>query len=150
MAEENKIVLEVDVKPLKKQLREAQQELQLARQQFGEYSDEATKAAQKVAGLKDEIESANEASQVFDPGKRFQALTTAASTAAAGIAAGVAAGVAAADLGAFAALGAAVAGAVGVAAGADLTGADLAARLGAAALTGVSATTGATAGAAAT
>ena len=87
MAEENKIVLEVDVKPLKKQLREAQQELQLARQQFGEYSDEATKAAQKVAGLKDEIESANEASQVFDPGKRFQALTTAASTAAAGIAA---------------------------------------------------------------
>lgn len=87
MAEENKIVLEVDVKPLKKQLREAQQELQLARQQFGEYSDEATKAAQKVAMIRDEIESANEAAQLFDPGKRFQALTTAASTAAAGIAA---------------------------------------------------------------
>ena len=87
MAEENKIVLEVDVKPLKKQLREATQELQLARQQFGEYSDEATKAAQKVALIRDEIESANEAAQLFDPGKRFQALTTAASTAAAGIAA---------------------------------------------------------------
>jgi len=87
MAEENKIVLEVDVKPLKKQLREATQELQLARQQFGEYSDEALKAAQKVALIRDEIESANEAAQLFDPGKRFQALTTAASTAAAGIAA---------------------------------------------------------------
>jgi hypothetical protein len=87
MAEENKIVLEVDVKPLKKQLREATQELQLARQQFGEYSDEALKAAQKVAMIRDEIESANEAAQLFDPGKRFQALTTAASTAAAGIAA---------------------------------------------------------------
>lgn len=87
MAEENKIVLEVDVKPLKKQLREATQELQLARQEFGEYSDEALKAAQKVAMIRDEIESANEAAQLFDPGKRFQALTTAASTAAAGIAA---------------------------------------------------------------
>jgi hypothetical protein len=87
MAEENKIILDADVKPLKKQLREATQELQVARQKYGEFSDEAVKAAQKVAGIRDSIEDANEASQLFDPGKRFQALTTAATTAAGGIAA---------------------------------------------------------------
>jgi hypothetical protein len=87
MAEQNKIILDADVKPLKKQLREATQELQLARQRYGEFSDEAVRAAQKVASIRDSIEDANEASQLFDPGKRFQALTTAASTAAGGIAA---------------------------------------------------------------
>ena len=87
MAEENKIILDADVKPLKKQLREATQELQLARQRYGEFSTEAVNAAQKVAGIRDEIDAANEAAQLFDPGKRFQALTTAASTAAGGIAA---------------------------------------------------------------
>ncbi len=87
MAEENKIILDADVKPLKKQLREATQELQVARQKYGEFSDEAVNAAQKVATIRDEIQDANEAAQLFDPGKRFQALTTAASTAAGGIAA---------------------------------------------------------------
>ena len=87
MAEENKIILDADVKPLKKQLREATQELQVARQRFGEFSTEAVNAAQKVALIRDEIEDANEAAQLFDPGKRFQALTSAASTAAGGIAA---------------------------------------------------------------
>ena len=87
MAEENKIILDADVKPLKKQLREATEQLQIARQRFGELSDEAIAAAQNVAAIRDEIEGANEAAQIFDPGSRFQALTTAASTAAAGIAA---------------------------------------------------------------
>ena len=87
MAEENKIILDADVKPLKKQLREATLELQNARQKFGELSTEAVTAAQKVAGIRDSIEDANEQAQQFDPGKRFQALTTAASTAAGGIAA---------------------------------------------------------------
>lgn len=87
MAEENKIILDADVKPLKKQLREATQELQVARQRYGEFSTEAVNAAQKVALIRDEIEDANESAQLFDPGKRFQALTTAASTAAGGIAA---------------------------------------------------------------
>ena len=87
MAEENKIILDADVKPLKKQLREAMLELQNARQKFGELSTEAVNAAQKVAGIRDSIEDANEQAQQFDPGKRFQALTTAASTAAGGIAA---------------------------------------------------------------
>ena len=87
MAEENKIILDADVKPLKKQLKEATLELQNARQKFGELSTEAVNAAQKVAGIRDSIEDANEQAQQFDPGKRFQALTTAASTAAGGIAA---------------------------------------------------------------
>lgn len=79
---ENTIVLDADVKPLKKQLREATLELQSARQRFGDLSDEAIEAAKKVAGIKDSIEAANEQVALFDPGKRFQALTTAASTAA--------------------------------------------------------------------
>ena len=87
MAEENKIILDADVKPLKKQLKDATLELQNARQKFGELSTEAVNAAQKVAGIRDSIEDANEQAQQFDPGKRFQALTTAASTAAGGIAA---------------------------------------------------------------
>lgn len=87
MAEENKIILDADVKPLKKQLREATEQLQIARQQYGEFSDEAIAAAQSVAAIRDEIEGANEAAQLFDPGSRFQALTNAASTAAGGIAA---------------------------------------------------------------
>jgi hypothetical protein len=87
MAEENKIILDADVKPLRLQLREATEALQLARQRFGEFSDEAIEAAQNVAGIRDEINAANEAAQLFDPGSRFQALTTAASTAAGGIAA---------------------------------------------------------------
>jgi hypothetical protein len=82
MAEENKIILDADVKPLKKQLREATQELQLARQRFGDLSTEAVDAAKKVAGIRDSIEAANEQAALFDPGKRFQALTSAASLAA--------------------------------------------------------------------
>lgn len=87
MAEENKVILDVDVKPLKLQLREATENLQAVRQKFGEFSDEAIEAAQKVAGIKDEIEAAGEQAKLFDPGSRFQALTTAASAAAAGVSA---------------------------------------------------------------
>jgi hypothetical protein len=85
MAEENKLILDVDVKPLKAQLKEATIGLQSARQKFGEFSDEAIAAAEKVAAIKDEIEASNEQAQLFDPGKRFQALATAATTAAAGV-----------------------------------------------------------------
>lgn len=87
MAEENKLILDVDVKPLKAQLKDATKELQAARQKFGEFSEEAVLAGKKVAAIKDEIEAASESAQLFDPGKRFQALTTAASTAAAGVSA---------------------------------------------------------------
>lgn len=85
MAEENKFILDVDVKPLKAQLKDAVTGLQSARQKYGEFSDEAVNAANKVAAIRDEIEAANEQAQLFDPGKRFQALTTAATTAAAGV-----------------------------------------------------------------
>jgi hypothetical protein len=85
MAEENKFILDVDVKPLKTQLKDAVKELQGARQKFGEFSEESINAANKVAAIRDEIEAANEQAQLFDPGKRFQALTTAATTAAAGV-----------------------------------------------------------------
>jgi hypothetical protein len=81
------IILDANITPLKKQLRDATQELQVARQRFGDLSTEAVEAAKKVAGIRDQIDAANEAAQLFDPGKRFQALTTAASTAAGGIAA---------------------------------------------------------------
>ena len=84
---ENSLILDVDVKPLKSQLKEATVALQAARQKFGEFSKEAIDAANKVAAIKDEIEAAGEQAALFDPGKRFQALTTAASTAAAGISA---------------------------------------------------------------
>lgn len=81
------IILDANITPLKKQLRDATQELQVARQKFGDLSTEAVQAAQKVAAIKDSIDAANESAQLFDPGARFQALTTAASTAAGGIAA---------------------------------------------------------------
>jgi hypothetical protein len=84
---ENSLIIDVDVKPLKSQLKEATVSLQAARQKFGEFSQEAIDAAKKVAAVKDEIEAAGEQAALFDPGKRFQALTTAASTAAAGVAA---------------------------------------------------------------
>jgi hypothetical protein len=87
MAEENKLILDVDVAPLKTQLKNAVKELQAARQKFGEFSEEAVNAAKKVAAIKDEIEDAGEQAKLFDPGKRFIALTNAAAMAASGIAA---------------------------------------------------------------
>lgn len=85
MAEENKFILDVDVKPLKLQLKEANAELQRARQKFGEFSQEAITSSQKVGAIRDAIEGANESAQLFDPGKKFQALTTFATQSAAGI-----------------------------------------------------------------
>jgi hypothetical protein len=60
---------------LKKQLREATQELIRAQEEFGDYSKAALDAAKKVAGLKDQIQEAKETSQLFDPGAKFQAAT---------------------------------------------------------------------------
>jgi hypothetical protein len=81
------IILDANITPLKKQLREATLGLQNARREYGEFSDQAIQAAQNVAAIRDEIEAANEQVQLFDPGARFQALTNAASAAAGGIAA---------------------------------------------------------------
>jgi hypothetical protein len=76
------IILDANITPLKKQLKDATQELQIARQRFGDLSTEAVAAAKKVATIRDSIEAANEQAALFDPGKRFQALTSAASLAA--------------------------------------------------------------------
>lgn len=81
------LILDIDVKPLKQQLRDATKDLQLFRQKFGETSTEAVNAAKKVAAIKDAMQGANEAAQLFDPGSRFQALTNAASMAAGGVSA---------------------------------------------------------------
>jgi hypothetical protein len=83
----NKFILDVDVKPLKLQLREATLELQRAQQKFGDYSQAAIDASKKVAAIKDAMQDAAESAKLFDPGSRFQAVTTFASQAAAGVSA---------------------------------------------------------------
>lgn len=72
---------------VRKQLKEATADLIRMQDQFGETSQEAVRAAKRVAQLKDQIESAREAADLFDPGKKFQAFTTAASQIAAGFSA---------------------------------------------------------------
>jgi len=87
MAAENTLIIDVEVGSLKTQLRESVKEMQSARAKFGEFSDQAITAAKNVARVRDEIDAGNEAAKLFDPGARFQALTTAAQTAAGGVAA---------------------------------------------------------------
>ena len=72
---------------VKKQLKEANEELIAAQKNFGEYSDEAIAAAKKVAQLRDSIQEARETADLFDPGKKFQALTNTLSAVAGGFAA---------------------------------------------------------------
>jgi hypothetical protein len=60
---------------IKKQLKDANAELIAAQQNFGNYSQEAINAAQKVAELRDTIKEASETAALFDPGKKFQALS---------------------------------------------------------------------------
>jgi hypothetical protein len=60
---------------LRKEIKEANGELLKAQALYGDYSKEAINAAQKVALLKDKIQEARETSDLFDPGKKFQALT---------------------------------------------------------------------------
>lgn len=61
----------------KRALREANLELIKAQEQFGTYSAEAVKAAQKVANLRDQIQDATEVAALFDPGKKFAAYSNA-------------------------------------------------------------------------
>jgi actin-related protein len=57
---------------VKKALKEANAELVNAQSNFGDYSQEAIKAAKRVAELKDKISEARETADLFDPGKKFQ------------------------------------------------------------------------------
>jgi hypothetical protein len=72
---------------IKKQLKEANAELIQAQKNFGEYSNEAINAAKKVAALRDSVQEARETADLFDPGKKFQALSGTLSAVAGGFAA---------------------------------------------------------------
>ena len=69
---------------IKQQLKEANTELINAQANFGDYSKEAINAAKKVAQLKDSIQEAAETTQLFDPGRKFQAFAGALSAVAGG------------------------------------------------------------------
>lgn len=60
---------------IRSQIKAATVSLVEAQQKFGDYSKEALDAARKLATLKDKIAEANETANLFDPGKKFQALT---------------------------------------------------------------------------
>lgn len=66
----------------KRALREANLELIKAQEAFGVYSTEATKAARKVADLRDQIQDAKEVADLFDPGRKFAAYSNALQSAA--------------------------------------------------------------------
>lgn len=60
---------------LRKEIKEANGELLKAQTLYGDYSKEAIAAAKRVAELRDKLQEARETSDLFDPGKKFQALT---------------------------------------------------------------------------
>jgi hypothetical protein len=89
MAETKVVNLEVktNVEPLKKQLREAQKEVEALAAKFGATSDEAVKAAKKAAELKDAIGDAKALTEGFNPDAKFNALTSSLGGVASGFAA---------------------------------------------------------------
>jgi|694.fasta_scaffold14035_1 hypothetical protein len=72
---------------IRKELKEANGELLKAQTLYGDYSKEAIAAAQKVAELRDKISEARETSDLFDPGKKFQAFSGVLTTVAGGLSA---------------------------------------------------------------
>jgi hypothetical protein len=72
---------------IKKQLREATQDLIAMRAKFGATSDEAIKAAKRVAELKDEIGDAKAFTDAFNPDAKFKAFGAALQGVAGGFAA---------------------------------------------------------------
>jgi len=62
---------------IKSQLKEATAELIAMREKFGDTSDEAVKAAKKVANLKDSIGDAKAMADAFNPDAKFKAFGTA-------------------------------------------------------------------------
>lgn len=73
-------------KSLKAQMKEATVELIQAQNKFGDYSKEALSAAKNLAQLRDKIAEASETANLFDPGKKFQAVAGAVSAMASGFA----------------------------------------------------------------
>jgi chromosome segregation ATPase len=72
---------------VRKEIKQANSELLAAQKQFGNYSNQALAAAKKVAELKDQIQEARETADLFDPGKKFAALSGAVQAVAGGFAA---------------------------------------------------------------
>jgi chromosome segregation ATPase len=70
---------------LKKQLKEANQELHKIQEEFGDISPAAIEAAKNVAKIKAQLKDAKEVSDLFNPEKKFQALTGAAHATATGL-----------------------------------------------------------------
>jgi hypothetical protein len=89
MAETKVVNLEVktNVEPLKKQLREAQKEVEALAAKFGDTSAEAVNAAKKAALLKDAIGDAKALTDSFNPDAKFNALTSSLGGVASGFAA---------------------------------------------------------------
>lgn len=89
MAETKVVNLEVktNVEPLKKQLKEAQKEVEALAAKFGATSDQAVKAAKKAAELKDAIGDAKALTEGFNPDAKFNALTSSLGGVASGFAA---------------------------------------------------------------
>lgn len=92
--EEVKIKIGVDgsqasesVGSLKKQLKEAQQEVQILSDKFGSTSEQAVAAAKKAADLKDRIGDAKALTDAFNPDRKFQAFGSALQGVAGGFAA---------------------------------------------------------------
>ena len=77
MAETKVVNLEVktNVEPLKKQLKEAQREVEALAAKFGDTSKEAVNAAKKAALLKDAIGDAKALTDSFNPDAKFNALS---------------------------------------------------------------------------
>lgn len=64
---------------LKKQLREAQADVQMLSDKFGASSEQAVKAAKKAAELRDRIGDAKALTDAFNPDRKFQAFASALS-----------------------------------------------------------------------
>jgi len=77
MAETKVVNLEVktNVEPLKKQLKEAQREVEQLAAKFGDTSEQAVNAAKKAALLKDAIGDAKALTDSFNPDAKFNALS---------------------------------------------------------------------------
>jgi hypothetical protein len=89
MAETKVVNLEVktNTESLKKQLKEAQREVETLAAKFGDTSDQAVKAAQKAAQLKDAIGDAKALTDSFNPDAKFNALSNSIGGVASGFAA---------------------------------------------------------------
>ena len=89
MAETKVVNLEVktNTESLKKQLKEAQREVEALAAKFGATSEAAVNAAKKAAALKDEIGDAKALTDAFNPDAKFNALSGALSGVAGGFSA---------------------------------------------------------------